>query len=130
VYQLQTSKMEELGESRAMEVGDTWELPEGSGSITFTGFSDYISLQTNRDGSRPFALGAAVVAVAGLLLTLFVRPRRVWVRVEEGEDGRSRVVLAALSKTAVADDHQELHAPATRLTARLHDETDDTPASD
>src|SRR5699024_7127996 len=119
----QTSKMEELGESRAMEVGDTWELPEGAGSITFTGFSDYISLQTNRDGSRPFALGAAVVAVAGLLLTLFVRPRRVWVRVEEGEDGRSRVVLAGPGKTEVAADNQEFHELTTRLAARLRDET-------
>lgn len=129
VYQLQTSKMEELGESRAMEIGDTWELPEGAGSITFTGFSEYISLQANRDGSRPFALGAAVVAVAGLLLTLFVRPRRVWVRVEEGEDGRSRVVLAGLGKTEVAADNQEFHELTTRLAARLRDETDDNPDS-
>src|SRR5699024_7700054 len=82
-----------------------------------------------RDGSRPFALGAAVVAVAGLLLTLFVRPRRVWVRVEEGEDGRSRVVLAGLGKTEVAADNQELHELTTRRAARLRDETDDNPDS-
>ena len=129
VYQLQTSGMEALGESPVMEVGDTWELPEGAGSLTFTGFSEYISLQTNRDGSRPFALGAAVVAVGGLLLTLFVRPRRVWVRAEKGEDGRTRVVLAGLGKTEVAADNQEFHELTTRLAARLRDETDDNPDS-
>ena len=129
VYQLQTSGMEELGESPTMEVGDTWELPEGAGSITFTGFSEYISLQTNRDGSRPFALGTAVLAIVGLLLTLFVRPRRVWVRAEEGEDGRTRVVLAGLGKTEVAADNQEFHELTTRLAGRLRNETDDNPDS-
>lgn len=130
VYQLQTSGMEELGESPVMEIGDTWELPEGAGSLTFTGFSEYISLQTNRDGSRPFALGSSVVAVAGLLLTLFVRPRRVWVRAEEGEDGRTRVVLAGLGKSEVAADNQEFHELTTRLAGRLRSESDDDPNTD
>ncbi|MFI6578820.1 cytochrome c biogenesis protein ResB [Nocardiopsis sp. NPDC050513] len=119
VYQLRTEGMEELGSSPVMEVGDTWELPDGAGSVTFTGVREYVSLQTNRDGARPFALGSAVAAVGGLLVTLFVRPRRVWVRAAKGEDGRTTVEVAGLGKTEVAGNNAEFHELTTRLADRL-----------
>ncbi|MEV2275825.1 cytochrome c biogenesis protein ResB [Nocardiopsis sp. NPDC049922] len=124
VYQLRTEGMEELGSSPVMEVGDTWELPDGAGSVTFTGVREYVSLQTNRDGARPFALGSAVAAVGGLLITLFVRPRRVWVRATKGEDGRTTVELAGLGKTEVAGDNAEFHELTTRLADRLRQGSD------
>ena len=128
VYQLQTQGLEQIGESTVMEMGDTWELPDDAGSITFSGYSEFISLQTNRDGTRPFALGAAVTAVGGLLLTLFVRPRRVWVRATEREDGRTEVELAGLGKTEVAANNQEFHELTTTLAGRLRGrEPDDGP---
>ncbi|WP_017601075.1 cytochrome c biogenesis protein ResB [Nocardiopsis lucentensis] len=121
VYRLSTEGMEELGSSPVMEVGDTWELPDGAGSVTFSGVSEYVSLQTNRDGSRPFALGAAATAVGGLLITLFVRPRRVWVRATEDAAGRTTVEVAGLGKTEVAGDNAEFHELTTRLADRLRD---------
>ena len=128
VYQLQTQGLEQFGESTVMEMGDTWELPDDAGSITFSGYSEFISLQTNRDGTRPFALGAAVAAVGGLLLTLFVRPRRIWVRATEREDGRTEVELAGLGKTEVAANNQEFHELTTTLAGRLRSsEPDDGP---
>jgi len=125
VYQLQTEGMEQIGESPVMEMGDTWELPDDAGSITFSGYSEFVSLQANRDGARPFALGAAVSMVVGLMLTLFVRPRRVWVRAAEREDGRTEVVLAGLGKTEVAANNQEFHELTTRLAARLRSDGSD-----
>ncbi len=127
VYQLQTEGMEGLGESPVMAVGDTWELPDEAGSITFTGYKQYATLQSNRDGARLPALGAATTAVVGLLLTLFVRPRRVWVRATEGKDGRTRVELAGLGKTEVAGDNAEFHEITKQLAGRLRDESDDNP---
>ena len=127
VYQLKTQGMEGLGESPVMAVGDTWELPEEAGSITFTGVKEYATLQTNRDGARLPALAAATLAVVGLLVTLFVRPRRVWVRATEGEDGRTRVELAGLGKTEAAGDNTEFHELTSRLAARLRSEPDDDP---
>ncbi|WP_017609861.1 cytochrome c biogenesis protein ResB [Nocardiopsis xinjiangensis] len=128
VYQLRTQELEQIGESTVMEMGDTWELPDDAGSVTFSGYSEFISLQSNRDGTRPFALGAAVTAVGGLLLTLFVRPRRVWVRAAEREDGRTEVVLAGLGKTEVAANNQEFHELTTTLAGRLRNsEPDDGP---
>ncbi|MFV2197121.1 cytochrome c biogenesis protein ResB [Nocardiopsis sp. LOL_012] len=122
VYQLRTGGMEELGSSPALRIGDTWELPDGAGSITFSGLSEYVSLQTNRDAARPFALGSAVTAVAGLLLTLFVRPRRVWVRATGGADGRTVVEVAGLGKTEAAGDNAAFHDITTRLAERLRGE--------
>ncbi|WP_017543086.1 MULTISPECIES: cytochrome c biogenesis protein ResB [Nocardiopsis] len=127
VYQLQTAGMEPLGESPVLAVGDTWELPDEAGSITFTGYKEYATLQSNRDGARLPALGAATAAVAGLLLTLFVRPRRVWVRATKGEDGTTRVELAGLGKTEVAGDNAEFHEITKRLAGRLRSEPDDGP---
>ncbi|WP_017536614.1 cytochrome c biogenesis protein ResB, partial [Nocardiopsis alba] len=133
VYQLQTEGMENIGESPVMAVGDTWELPDEAGSITFTGVKEYATLQSNRDGARVPALLAASLAVVGLLVTLFVRPRRVWVRATPGEDGRTRVELAGLGKTEVAGDNAEFHEITTRLAARLRSESDggpDTPSTE
>ncbi|MEU3018371.1 cytochrome c biogenesis protein ResB [Nocardiopsis sp. NPDC007018] len=127
VYQLQTAGMESLGESPVLGVGDTWELPDEAGSITFTGYQEYATLQSNRDGARLPALGAATAAVAGLLLTLFVRPRRVWVRATRGADGTTRVELAGLGKTEVAGDNAEFHEITKRLAGRLRSESDDNP---
>lgn len=127
VYQIQTAGMEGLGESPVMAVGDTWELPDEAGSVTFTGYKQYATLQTNRDGSRLPALGAATAAVAGLLLTLFVRPRRVWVRAAKGEDGRTRVEMAGLGKTEAAGDNAEFHEITKQLAGRLRDESGDNP---
>ncbi|KOX16460.1 cytochrome c biogenesis protein ResB [Nocardiopsis sp. NRRL B-16309] len=123
VYQLNTEGMEELGESPALEVGDTWELPDGAGSITFSGVKEYVSLQSNRDGARLPALTAATLAVAGLLITLFVRPRRVWVRATRGADGRTGVEVAGLGKTEAAGDNAEFHELTTRLAGRLRADT-------
>ncbi|MEU0239479.1 cytochrome c biogenesis protein ResB [Nocardiopsis sp. NPDC006198] len=128
VYQLQTSGMEELGSSPVLGIGDSWDLPDGAGSITFTGYSEYISLQTNRDGARVPALAAATLAVLGLVTTLFVRPRRVWVRATRGADGRTRVELSGLGKTEVAGNNAEFHELTTELAGRLrNDESDDNP---
>ncbi|RKS07414.1 cytochrome c biogenesis protein [Nocardiopsis sp. Huas11] len=125
VYQLRTEGMEELGESPTLEVGDTWELPDGAGSITFSGVKEYVSLQSNRDGARLPALTAATLAVAGLLITLFVRPRRVWVRAQRREDGRTGVEVAGLGKTEAAGDNAEFHELTTRLAGRLRADTGD-----
>ncbi|MDT0327209.1 cytochrome c biogenesis protein ResB [Nocardiopsis lambiniae] len=127
VYQLRTQGMESVGSSPVMEIGDVWELPDGAGSIEFAGYKEYISLQVNRDGARLPALITAATAVGGLLLTLFIRPRRVWVRAVRGADGRTRVELAGLGKTEAAGDNAEFHEITTELAGRLRNESDDNP---
>jgi cytochrome c biogenesis protein len=66
--------------------GETVRLDNGT-SVTFAGFREYAVLQTTRDpGARP-ALVAAVLGLVGLMGSLFVRRRRVWVRATPLGDG-------------------------------------------
>ncbi|GAB3211395.1 cytochrome c biogenesis protein ResB [Marinactinospora endophytica] len=126
VYQLYTERMEELGDSPQLSPGETWELPEGAGNITFTGYREYISVQVNSDPARVPALVAAVAAVLGLLCTLFVHPRRAWVRARPDADGRTVVEVGGLGKTEGAGAITELHGISLRLRDRLRER----PASD
>ncbi|KIH97840.1 ResB family protein [Streptomonospora alba] len=121
VYQLHTDDMAELGDSPELRPGDSWKLPDGAGTVTFTGYSDYISMQVNSDPARVPALIAASTAVLGLLATLFVRPRRVWVRARPNEDGRTVVEVAGLGKTENAALTADFHSFATSLRDRLRD---------
>ena len=65
--------------TRTMSVGDVWELP-GGGSIAFTGYEEWATFQMTRDPGKLLALVAAIGMVGGLLLSLRVRRRRLWVR--------------------------------------------------
>ena len=73
-------------------------LPSGE-SLTFDGVRRWTSLQVARDPGVGPALGAAVLALAGLMLSLFIRRRRVWVRATAGDDGRTLVEVAGLART-------------------------------
>ncbi len=78
--------------------GSSATLPTGE-TITMDGVRRWASLQVARDPGAGPALGAAVLALAGLMGSLFVRRRRVWVRVGPAEGGRTLVEVAGLSRT-------------------------------
>ncbi|TDQ54881.1 cytochrome c biogenesis protein ResB [Actinorugispora endophytica] len=121
VYQLYTEKMEEIGDSPALAPGDSWELPDGSATIEFTGYRDYVSIQVTSNPARVPALTAAVAAVLGLLCTLFVQPRRMWVRAGTGGDGRTVVEIGGLVKTEGAASLRRFHELATQLNQELRE---------
>jgi cytochrome c biogenesis protein len=82
VYQLQTSGMRRLPiDPRPLFPGQSIKLPNGSGTVTFTGYKQWISVQVTYDPGRIPALVSAIVAIAGLLLSFLVRRRRLFVRV-------------------------------------------------
>jgi cytochrome c biogenesis protein len=74
------------------------DLPDGA-SITFDGVRRWASLQVARNPGTGPALTAAVLALAGLMLSLFVRRRRVWVRVGDAPGGRTLVEVAGLARS-------------------------------
>ncbi len=86
VYSLDTSGLEQIAgrqsETASIELkpGQTKTLPDGTGSITFDGVKRYVSLDVHHDPSQLFVAGFAVLAVLGLLTSLFVPRRRVWVK--------------------------------------------------
>ena len=87
-------------------LNQTVTLPDGLGSITFDGMSRFVKLQVSRSPGDWIALAGVVLALLGLLGSLFIRPRRVWVKVRrEGDsaDGRTLVEVAGLDRSAGGD---------------------------
>jgi len=80
--------------SKLLTPGSTWTLPDGT-SITFTGLEQYGTFQVTHDPGKRVALIAAALIVLGLILSLRVRRRRLWVRARpaEGADGGRRTVV-------------------------------------
>jgi cytochrome c biogenesis protein len=81
VYQLNTSGMRRLAVSpRPLAPGQSIKLPGGDGTLTFTGYTQYITLAITYDPGQIPALVCALAAIGGLLLSFFVRRRRIFVR--------------------------------------------------
>jgi cytochrome c biogenesis protein len=93
--------------------GDVVELPDGLGTIEFEGLRRYISVDIHHDITAVWALVFAALILGGLLLSLFIPRRRVWVKVvgddieyaglARGEDPTLAVAVADL-----AQRHREL----------------------
>ena len=98
IYALETADLEQLG-NRALDPGESWQLAGGQGSITFDGVSEFGNFQVARDPGRFWVLVGAVGAIAGVVVSLTVRRRRVWVRVTPDETGRTLVTGAGLART-------------------------------
>lgn len=101
VYQLDTDKLKPLVmESEPLLPGQSLTLPEGAGTIEFTGVKEWISLQIAYDPGRLPVLVAAVVAMVALVLSLVVHRRRVWVRVSRPDaGGPAKIEIGGLSRT-------------------------------
>ena len=79
--------------------GQTVNLPDGLGSIEFSGIKRYISADIHHDPTPAFALLFAMLILGGLLLSLFVPRRRVWIKAFPGVDGRpTRIEYAGLAR--------------------------------
>ena len=99
VYTLDLTGMTQLTggktgvDSIELAPGETQDLPDGLGTITFEdespagaeGYDDsvkrFVSLSIHRDLGAPWVLAFAALATAGLITALFVPRRRIWVKV-------------------------------------------------
>jgi cytochrome c biogenesis protein len=87
VYTLSTEKMTQLRDAKGeplrlmLKPGQTIELPKGRGSITFDGVQRWAGLSIRYDPGKYLALGGAIAVLAGLIASLMIRRRRVFVRV-------------------------------------------------
>ena len=128
VYSLDTSGLSQLKQSDgqpvriALKVGDGVNLPDGKGSIQLDGWVRWVKLQIGDTPGVPISLIALGFAVAGLCLSLFVRPRRVWIRVGDNEAGHRVLEVGGLdradARAGLTDDVAEL---AAELSSRPED---------
>ena len=117
VYTLDPSTMEQLTgggtgvDSLELMPGDTVDLPNGLGTITFENadpdaadddfshsVSRFASFDIHNDPSQGWVLVFAALIVGGLLLSLFVPRRRMWVKAARRPDGTVVLEYAGLAR--------------------------------
>jgi cytochrome c biogenesis protein len=109
VYQLDTTGLTQLsGSPHLLLPGQTWTLPGGKGSITFIGVKQWASLAITYDPGQVPALACGILALAGLLLSFFVRRRRVFVRAVPAASGAGSVVtVGGLTRSDASGGFEE-----------------------
>ena len=85
-----------------LQPGKRVELPNKLGSVSFDGVQRWNKIQISQTPGKKIALGGVVLALVGLLGSLFIRPRRVWVRARR-EGGATLVEVAALDRSGGGD---------------------------
>jgi cytochrome c biogenesis protein len=116
VYSLDTSAMRPAdgGRAHGLLPGQVLQLPSGV-TLTFAGTGEWATFQVTQDPGKVLALVAAVGIVGGLLLSLLVRRRRVWVRVRAEDGAATTVEVGGLART----DADRFAAEFVDLTARM-----------
>ncbi|GAA2259753.1 cytochrome c biogenesis protein ResB [Streptomyces amakusaensis] len=132
VYQLETRKLKQFKDkdgnklAKRLLPGETMQLPDGAGSITFEPeVKEWASFQISQSPGNGWALGGAIAAIGGLVGSLFVRRRRIWVRAVRGDDGVTVVEMAGLGR----GESPRLPEELTELALTLHERTP-APAED
>jgi cytochrome c biogenesis protein len=98
IYRIDITDMERIG-LWALSIGESYSFEVGS--ITFNGVVPWVNLQVVRDPGKQYALIGSILAITGLLISLFIRQRRIWVR-EIG--GNLEIAGLALNKLPGLED--------------------------
>lgn len=115
VYQLDTKNMKQFktksGDPFAQKMlpGESMKLPNGAGTLKFEGVKQWANFQISHQVGGGWALGGSLAAIFGLMGSLFIQRRRVWVRAVPGADGHTVVEIAALGRSESERLPQELH---------------------
>jgi len=103
VYELDESRMEQSVDANGdpvtlyVKLGETVDLPDGLGTLTFKALPRFVALDLRYDPSLTFVLVFAVLAFLGLATSLFAPRRRIWVRATS-DGGRTVVTAAGLAR--------------------------------
>lgn len=93
--------------------GQEFELPDGT-TVSFDGLRRYAAFDIAHNPFERWVLVSALVAVSGLILSLFVPRRRVWVRVRSTADG-AVLEVAGLARSDDPALEGDVHALASKL---------------
>ena len=88
---------------KTLKLNETHDF--GDGSITFEGWTPWVNLQIVSDPGKIYALLGAIFAILGLLMSLFTRSRRIWVKADINKSG---VEVAGLAKNAAPGLENEI----------------------
>jgi cytochrome c biogenesis protein len=131
VYTIDTSGMRQLtAQPQVLRVGQSLKLPDGEGTITFTGYRQWASLTVTHDPGQLPALICGMAALGGLLLSFAVRRRRVFVRVRPGPDGGTTVQVGGLARTDASGGFEEEFASLAAELRSAHQAAQDQAAAE
>ena len=80
-----------------LQPGEGATLPDGKGTITFDGVERFAGFSVRHDPGKGLTLWSALAALAGLIATLTIKRRRVFVRLVQEDEG-VRVDVGGMSK--------------------------------
>jgi cytochrome c biogenesis protein len=100
IYRINTDEMKNLGLG-SVKPGETFTFDEGS--ITLETVVPWINLQVVQDPGKSYSLMGAIVAVLGLLSSLYGRRRRIWVRTTD-----NGIEVAGLAKNSAPGLEEEI----------------------
>src|SRR4051794_24595097 len=81
-----------------LRTGEQTRLDDGT-IVRFDGATPFINLQVSHDPAQVWVLVFALTMMAGLLVSLVVRRRRMWVRLTPADPGTVSVELGGLART-------------------------------
>lgn len=126
VYSLRKDGLEQMRTADGTVVtfriapGQVVDLPDGS-SLSFDDWRRWTKLQVSAEPGQWLVIGSVLLAVIGMLLSLYVRPRRLWLRVVDA-GGPVRVEAGGLdradSSTGLAEDVAALASAAGNTTKK------------
>ncbi|MEV8528001.1 cytochrome c biogenesis protein ResB [Streptomyces sp. NPDC052000] len=113
--------------------GESLDLPDGAGSITFDkgpgAIKQWASFQISHQPASGLALTGAIGVIGGLAGSLFIQRRRIWVRAVTGDDGVTVVEMAGLGRSESAKLPEELADLAVTLIPQAPTAPDPEPES-
>ncbi len=81
-----------------LKAGEQTKLDDGT-VVKFDGAVPFINVQVSHDPAQVWVLVFALTMMAGLLVSLVVRRRRVWIRITSAQAGTVNVELGGLART-------------------------------
>jgi cytochrome c biogenesis protein len=102
IYRVNTTDMKRIG-LKTLKLHETHNF--GDGSITFEGWTPWVNLQIVKDPGKMYALLGSIFAILGLLMSLFTRSRRIWVKENQNKSG---VEIAGLAKNSAPGLENEI----------------------
>jgi cytochrome c biogenesis protein len=93
---INSGKLKKFDTTKALKPGEAWTLPDGS-KVEFLGTHAFATMTVRHDPGEMYVLGAAVCLLVGLLLSLWGKRRRIWLRVSG-----DRIEAAGLPRTDYA----------------------------
>jgi cytochrome c biogenesis protein len=133
LYELDTKRMKPVlgDDGKPLQIvlspGRAVKLPDGLGTVRFDGWQRWVKLQVSDAPAKTPTLVSISIGLLGLMISLFVRRRRAWVRVHDTPEG-TKVEVAGLDRSTVnqtLDD--EVHTLLALVVPVSAGDSDDAP---